>query len=48
MKKVPQEYKFKETSTNVVLCIFNISMDVKISMLSDDDFEEVSSSVFHA
>lgn len=41
VKKVPQEYKLKETTTNVVLCISNILMDIKISMLSDDDFEEV-------
>ncbi|XP_020675362.1 uncharacterized protein At5g08430 isoform X1 [Dendrobium catenatum] len=40
VKKVPQEYTFKEMSTDIVLCISNISMDVKICMLSDDDFEE--------
>ncbi|KAG0453838.1 hypothetical protein HPP92_025142 [Vanilla planifolia] len=40
VKKVPQEYKLKEKSTDLVLCISNVSMDVKICMLSDDDFEE--------
>ncbi|XP_020579316.1 uncharacterized protein At5g08430-like isoform X1 [Phalaenopsis equestris] len=40
VKKIPLEYKFKETSTDIVLCISSISMDVKICMLSDDEFEE--------
>lgn len=47
VKKVPQEYKLKETTTNVVLCISNILMDIKISMLSDDDFEEEECTDLH-
>ncbi|PKA61655.1 Zinc finger CCCH domain-containing protein 44 [Apostasia shenzhenica] len=40
VKKVPEEYKLREMSTDVALCISNMDKDVKISMLSDDDFEE--------
>nr|QEX51170.1 zinc finger CCCH domain-containing protein 44-like isoform X1 [Cymbidium ensifolium] len=47
VKKVLQEYKFKEMSTDLVLCISNISIDVKISMLSDDDFEEEECKELH-
>ncbi|KAK8961170.1 hypothetical protein KSP40_PGU011250 [Platanthera guangdongensis] len=47
VKKVPQEYTLKETTTDVVLCISNMLMDIKISMLSDDDFEEEECTDLH-
>ncbi|WVZ98617.1 hypothetical protein U9M48_044030 [Paspalum notatum var. saurae] len=39
IKKSPEEYKIKDISTDVLLCISN-TPDVKISMLSNEDFDE--------
>lgn len=41
IKKVTETYKIGELKTDVVLCISNMVKDAQISMLSDDDFEEV-------
>ncbi|XP_062207690.1 zinc finger CCCH domain-containing protein 44-like isoform X2 [Phragmites australis] len=40
IKKSSEDYKIKDTFTNVVLCVTGLWDDVKISMLSDEDFEE--------
>jgi hypothetical protein len=39
-RKSSEEYKINNVSTDVILCISSIP-DVKISSLSDDDFDEV-------
>ncbi|XP_062179672.1 uncharacterized protein At5g08430-like isoform X2 [Phragmites australis] len=39
IRKSSEEYKIRDIYTDVLLCTSNIS-DVKISMLSDEDFEE--------
>lgn len=39
VRKTSEEYKIKDISTDVLLCISSIP-DVKISMLSDEDFDE--------
>lgn len=40
VKKTEHPYKIGEISTDIVLCITNFSKGIKISMISDDDFEE--------
>uniref|UniRef100_A0A1D1YNG2 Uncharacterized protein At5g08430 n=1 Tax=Anthurium amnicola TaxID=1678845 RepID=A0A1D1YNG2_9ARAE len=40
IKNTPEVYMVGETSTNIVLRVSNIWKDIRISMLSDDDFEE--------
>nr|CAB3479047.1 unnamed protein product [Digitaria exilis] len=47
IKKASKEYKLKGTctSTNILLCLAGPLADVTISMLSDEDFEEVECSV---
>ena len=43
IKKSPEEYKIKGTDvrTDILLCVSNMCDDVKISMLSEESFEEV-------
>lgn len=41
IKKSSEEYKIKDTCTDVLLCVSSMWDDVKISMLSEEDFEEV-------
>ncbi|CAN6347092.1 unnamed protein product [Urochloa humidicola] len=40
IKKSSEEYKIKDTCTNILLCVTGFWEDVKISMLSDEDFAE--------
>ncbi|RLM98228.1 hypothetical protein C2845_PM06G12630 [Panicum miliaceum] len=40
IKKSSEEYKMKDTCTNTLLCVTGLWDDVRISMLSDEDFEE--------
>ncbi|KAM3334499.1 hypothetical protein ACQJBY_029118 [Aegilops geniculata] len=40
IKKSSEEYKIKNTCTDVLLCVSSMWDDVKISMLSEEDFEE--------
>ncbi|KAF7039159.1 hypothetical protein CFC21_049211 [Triticum aestivum] len=40
IKKSSEEYKIKNTCTDVLLCVSGMWDDVKISMLSEEDFEE--------
>ncbi|KAG8068639.1 hypothetical protein GUJ93_ZPchr0005g16325 [Zizania palustris] len=40
INKSSEEYKIRDISTNILLCISNMWSDVKISVLSDEDFEE--------
>lgn len=40
IKKSSEEYKIKDTCTDVLLCVSSMWDDVKISMLSEEDFEE--------
>ncbi|XP_044342566.1 uncharacterized protein At5g08430 isoform X3 [Triticum aestivum] len=40
IKKSSEEYKIKNTFTDVLLCVSGMWDDVKISMLSEEDFEE--------
>ncbi|KAF7032094.1 hypothetical protein CFC21_043314 [Triticum aestivum] len=40
IKKSSEEYKIKDTCTDVLLCVSGMWDDVKISMLSEEDFEE--------
>ncbi|CAN6360338.1 unnamed protein product [Urochloa humidicola] len=40
IKKSSEEYKIKDTCTNILLCVTGLWEDVKISMLSDEDFAE--------
>ncbi|KAL5228425.1 hypothetical protein ABZP36_016690 [Zizania latifolia] len=40
IKKSSQEYKIKDTHTNILLCVSNIFEEVKISMLSSENIEE--------
>ncbi|XP_024315772.1 uncharacterized protein At5g08430 isoform X4 [Brachypodium distachyon] len=40
IRKSSEEYKIRDTSTDMLLCISSSSAEVKISMLSDEDFEE--------
>lgn len=41
VKKSLQEYNIKDTNTNILLCVTGMWDDVKMSMLSDDDFSQV-------
>ena len=41
IKKSSEEYKMKDTCTNILLCVTGLWDDVRISMLSDEDFAEV-------
>ncbi|KAM0854669.1 hypothetical protein ACQ4PT_050291 [Festuca glaucescens] len=40
IKKSSEEYKIKDKCTDILLCVSNMWDDVKISVLSDEDFEE--------
>ncbi|KAG2538744.1 hypothetical protein PVAP13_9NG350542 [Panicum virgatum] len=40
IKKSSEEYKMKDTCTNILLCVTGLWDDVKISMLSDEDFTQ--------
>ncbi|XP_015692824.1 uncharacterized protein At5g08430-like isoform X2 [Oryza brachyantha] len=40
IRKSSEEYKIRGISTDILLCISNTWSDVKISVLSDEDFEE--------
>ncbi|KAI5003126.1 hypothetical protein ZWY2020_027776 [Hordeum vulgare] len=40
IKKSSEEYKIKDTRTDILLCVSSMWDDVKISMLSEEDFEE--------
>ncbi|KAL5202670.1 hypothetical protein ABZP36_013622 [Zizania latifolia] len=40
INKSSEEYKIRDISTNILLCISNMWSEVKISVLSDEDFEE--------
>jgi len=40
IKKSSEEYKMKDTCTNILLCVTGLWDDVRISMLSDEDFAE--------
>uniref|UniRef100_A0A0E0L2P2 GYF domain-containing protein n=1 Tax=Oryza punctata TaxID=4537 RepID=A0A0E0L2P2_ORYPU len=40
IRKSSEEYKIRDISTDILLCISNMWSDVKISVLSDEDFEE--------
>jgi hypothetical protein len=50
IKKSPEEYKIKDKHTDILLCVSSIWDDVKISGLSDEDFDKVwfvnSSSIY--
>jgi len=41
IKKSSEVYKINDTHTNILLCVAGLWDDVNISMLSDEDFEEV-------
>lgn len=41
IKKTQETYQIGEKSADVVLCVSNMFKDIHLSMLSDDDFEEV-------
>ena len=41
IKTLPDAYTVGSMSINVVLCAFNCSKDIYISMLSDDEIQEV-------
>ncbi len=41
IRKSPQEYKIKDKRTDILLCVSNLWDDIKISMLSEEDIEEV-------
>ncbi|KAL6614050.1 hypothetical protein ACP70R_036320 [Stipagrostis hirtigluma subsp. patula] len=40
IKKSPEEYKIKDTYTDILLCVTGFWTDVEISLLSDEDFDE--------
>uniref|UniRef100_A0A0E0PMN6 GYF domain-containing protein n=1 Tax=Oryza rufipogon TaxID=4529 RepID=A0A0E0PMN6_ORYRU len=40
IRKSSEEYKIRDISTDILLCISDMWSDVKISVLSDEDFEE--------
>ncbi|XP_039835912.1 zinc finger CCCH domain-containing protein 44-like isoform X3 [Panicum virgatum] len=40
IKKSSEEYKMKDTCTNILLCVTGLWDDVRVSMLSDEDFAE--------
>ncbi|KAF0917687.1 hypothetical protein E2562_021192 [Oryza meyeriana var. granulata] len=40
IRKSSQEYKIKNKYTDILLCVFNVWDEVKISMLSEEDIEE--------
>uniref|UniRef100_A0A0D9WGN3 Uncharacterized protein n=1 Tax=Leersia perrieri TaxID=77586 RepID=A0A0D9WGN3_9ORYZ len=40
IRKSSEEYKMRDISTDILLCISDMWSDVKISVLSDEDFEE--------
>ncbi|KAG8054484.1 hypothetical protein GUJ93_ZPchr0001g29949 [Zizania palustris] len=40
IKKSSEEYKIKDTHTNILFCVSNIFEEVKISMLSSENIEE--------
>lgn len=40
IKKSSEEYQMKNTCTNILLCVTGLCEDIRISMLSDEDFTE--------
>jgi hypothetical protein len=41
IKKSKNEYKINDTYTKILLCVTGLLDDVSVSMLSDEDLEEV-------